>query len=179
MAWTVSIDWREMDPSDLERAEGDLTTQATVLRPEDLRTCVTRVIDCYDPDGQVERDQKEQALRQLRLISHRDGGYSIAGRLTGAVGAQLVALLSPLARPRPAEPAAVGDSAVVDSGVAGSDVAGSDVAGSDVAGSDVAGSDVADPARSGSSTAASSNGTATPSPAVRRLAEARPVARRA
>lgn len=54
-----------MDPHDLERAESDLTTQATVLRPEDLRTCATRLIDCYDPDGQVERDQKEQALRQL------------------------------------------------------------------------------------------------------------------
>lgn len=118
-----------MDPSDLERAESDLTTQAALFRPEDLRACVTRMVDCYDPDGQVERDQKEQTLRQLRLIAHRDGGYSITGRLTGAVGAQLVALLSPLARPRPAEPAPVAEAAdpgaPSDAGEAGATVTGS------------------------------------------------------
>lgn len=137
-----------MDSNDLERAESDLTAQASVFRPEDLRTCVSRLIDCYNPDGQVERDQKEQALRQLRLIAHRDGGYSIVGRLTGAVGAQLVALLSPMARPRPADPAPVTDRAVTDRAVT-------------------------DRAVADSPTATCGSGTAPPSAAARRLAEVR------
>ena len=91
-------------PEALDRAEHDLTVHAGVLRPEDLRAAATKIIECYDPDGQAERDRKTEALRELRLVSHRDGSYSIAGRLTGVVGAQLYRLLTPLAKPRPAEP---------------------------------------------------------------------------
>lgn len=88
----------------LDQAEHDLTVHATVLRPEDLRTACQRLIECYDPDGQEERDRHQDQLRELRLVAHRDGGYSITGRLTGTLGAQLLALLSPLARPRSTDP---------------------------------------------------------------------------
>lgn len=41
-----------------------LTVHASALRPEDLRSTATKRVDCYDPDGQDERDRKNDALRE-------------------------------------------------------------------------------------------------------------------
>ena len=95
-----SVDHRGFDPADLEAAEGLLAQFATAFGPADLRPLAQQVVDRIDPDGTVPADQLNTERRHLGLRKTRDGMFTLEGRLTGAVGAKLHAVLSPLAVPR-------------------------------------------------------------------------------
>ncbi len=86
---------------DVETAEKLLTDYAPVLGPKDLRRYALRVVDAADPDGpEPVDDQLQQDRRYLELKHRRDGMWHLEGRLTNTVGAQLNAILDPLAKPR-------------------------------------------------------------------------------
>ena len=58
-------------------------------------------MDAADPDGpEPVDDQLQQDRRYLELNQRRDGMWHLQGKLTATVGAQLNAILDPLARPR-------------------------------------------------------------------------------
>ena len=84
---------------DVETAERLLSDYAPVLGPTDLRRYALRVVEAADPDGpEPVDDQLQQDRRYLELKQRRDGMWQLQGRLTSAVGAQLNAVLDPLAR---------------------------------------------------------------------------------
>ncbi len=84
---------------DVEIAERLLSDYAPVLGPTDLRRYALRVVEAADPDGpEPVDDQLQQDRRYLELKQRRDGMWQLQGRLTSAVGAQLNAVLDPLAR---------------------------------------------------------------------------------
>jgi Domain of unknown function (DUF222) len=90
-----------LNPDDVETAEQLLTDYAPVLAPSDLRRYALRVVDAADPDGpEPIDDQRQQDRRYLELKQRRDGMWHLQGRLSPAVGAQLHAVLDPLARLR-------------------------------------------------------------------------------
>jgi hypothetical protein len=83
-----------------DRAEEILTRNALTFGPVDLRRIAVHLVDAIQPDGTLPREQLNSDRRFLHLTSRRDGSYLLEGRLTGSVGAQLNAILSPLAKPR-------------------------------------------------------------------------------
>jgi Domain of unknown function (DUF222)/HNH endonuclease len=88
-----------LNPADVAAAERLLTDYAPVLGPADLRRYALRVVDAADPDGpEPVDDQLQQDRRYLELRQRRDGMWHVQGRLTATVGAQLQAVLDPLAR---------------------------------------------------------------------------------
>ena len=90
-----------LHPDDVETAEQLLTDYAPVLGPKDLQRYALQVVDAADPDGpEPVDDQLQQDRRYLELKQRRDGMWQLQGRLTTTVGAQLNAILDPLARPR-------------------------------------------------------------------------------
>jgi hypothetical protein len=90
-----------LNPADVETAERLLCDYAPVLGPADLRRYALRVVDAADPDGpEPVDDQLQQQRRYLELKQRRDGMWHLQGRLTATVGAQLRAVLDPLARLR-------------------------------------------------------------------------------
>jgi Domain of unknown function (DUF222) len=59
------------------------------------------VVDAADPDGpEPIDDQRQQDRRCVELQQRRDGMWHLQGRLTNTLGAQLNAILDPLAKPR-------------------------------------------------------------------------------
>ena len=95
------VDHRGFDPADLDAADGLLAQFASTFAPKELRLLVRQVVDRIDPDGTRPQDDLNQDRRHLTLRALRDGTYSLEGRLTGAVGAKLNAVLGPLAKLRP------------------------------------------------------------------------------
>ena len=90
-----------LHPDDVETAEKLLTDYAPVLGPKELHRYALKVIDAADPDGpEPVDDQLQQDRRYLELKHRRDGMWALQGRLTNTVGAQLNAILDPLAKPR-------------------------------------------------------------------------------
>jgi Domain of unknown function (DUF222) len=90
-----------LDPADVETAEHLLAEYAPILGPSDLRRFAHAVVAAADPDGpEPVDDQLQHARRYLELIQRRDGMWQLKGRLTATVGAQLNAILDPLAKPR-------------------------------------------------------------------------------
>ena len=74
---------------------------APVFGPTDLHRFALQVVDAADPDGpEPVDDQLQQDRRHLDLKQRRDGMWALQGRLTGTLGAQLNAILDPLARHR-------------------------------------------------------------------------------
>lgn len=90
-----------LDPAQVAQAEQTLTDQARVFGPKDLRLIASRLADALDPDGPEPDDTVAQQRRNLELRPLRDGMWRIEGRLTATAGAQLNALLGPLAKPQP------------------------------------------------------------------------------
>ncbi len=90
----------DLDPAAAVDVEQTLTEHARTFGPKDLRLISRRLVDALDPDG-TEPDSAQQERRHLELRQLRNGMWRIEGRLTGATGAQLSALLGPLAKPRP------------------------------------------------------------------------------
>jgi hypothetical protein len=90
-----------LDPGDAATAEKLLTDYAPVLGPKELHRYALQVIDAADPDGpQPIDEQRQQDRRSLELKQRRDGMWALQARLTTTVGAQLNAILDPLAKPR-------------------------------------------------------------------------------
>ena len=96
-----TVDHRGFDPADLDTADGLLAQFATTFPPKELRLLAAQVVDRIDPDGSRPQDDVNRDRRHLTLRALRDGTYFLEGRLTGAVGAKLHAVLGPLAKPRP------------------------------------------------------------------------------
>jgi hypothetical protein len=91
----------DLNPEDVETAERLLSDYAPVLAPTDLRRYALRVVDAADPDGPEPIDEQlQQERRYLELKQRKDGMWHLQGRLTATVGAQLQAVLDPLARLR-------------------------------------------------------------------------------
>jgi hypothetical protein len=62
------------------------------------------VVDAADPDGPAPVDDAlQQDRRYLELKLRRDGMWWLQGKLTSTLGAQLNAILDPLATPRSIE----------------------------------------------------------------------------
>lgn len=90
-----------LDPEAVQTAEELLTGHALILGPSELRRFALAVVDAADPDGpEPIDDQQQQDRRSVELKQRRDGMWHLHGRLTSAVGAQLNAILEPLAKPR-------------------------------------------------------------------------------
>jgi Domain of unknown function (DUF222)/HNH endonuclease len=90
-----------LNPEDVATAEKLLTDYAPVLGPTDLHRYALQVVDAADPDGpEPVDDQLQQDRRYVELKQRRDGMWALRGKLTNTVGAQLNAILDPLAKPR-------------------------------------------------------------------------------
>jgi Domain of unknown function (DUF222) len=91
----------DLDPADVEQAEQLLTDHAPILNSADLRRFANAVVNAADPDGpEPVNDQLQQDRRYMELKQRRDGMWHLKGRLTNILGAQLNAILDPLAKPR-------------------------------------------------------------------------------
>ena len=95
------VDHSGFAATDLEKADRLLAQFATTFAPKELRQLAQQVIDRIDPDGTRPQEDLNRNRRHLTLRPTRDGMYALEGRLTGAVGAKLNAVLGPLAKPRP------------------------------------------------------------------------------
>jgi hypothetical protein len=90
-----------LDSEAVNTAEQLLTDYAPVLEPTELKRFAMRVVDAADPDGaEPVDDQLQQDRRYVELRQRRDGMWQLRGKLTSTVGAQLTAILDPLAKPR-------------------------------------------------------------------------------
>lgn len=96
----AKVDRPGFDPADVDRGEQTLTEFAATFGPKDLQVCVDRFVDHIDPDGSRPRDELNADRRHVELRSRMDGSWVGQFQLTGALGAKLQALLSPLAKPR-------------------------------------------------------------------------------
>lgn len=96
----AKVDHRGFDPADLDAGEQLLAAHTATLGPEDLRELAARVIDRIDPDGTRPQDDLNADRRHFAFRKTQDGMFAVEGRLTGAVGAKLNAVLGPLAAPR-------------------------------------------------------------------------------
>jgi Domain of unknown function (DUF222) len=90
-----------LDAEAVNTAEQLLADYAPVLEPSELKRFAMRVVDAADPDGaEPVDDQLQQDRRYVELRQRRDGMWQLRGKLTSTVGAQLTAILDPLAKPR-------------------------------------------------------------------------------
>ena len=94
------VDHRGFDPADLDAADKLLAQFAATFAPRQLHLLAAQVVDRIDPDGSRPREDLNADRRHLNVRPARDGMYAVEGRLTGAVGAKLHAVLGPLAKPR-------------------------------------------------------------------------------
>lgn len=95
----TSVDLRGFDTAAIEAGEKLLTRFATTFGPKDLRILAAQVVNGIDPDGTRPLDDVNHDRRHLTIRQHPDGSYVGEFRLTGAVGAKLTSILSPLAAP--------------------------------------------------------------------------------
>jgi hypothetical protein len=94
------IDTPGLQPVEVEQAEKLLAHYAVDFGPVELRRIAGRIVDAIHPDGSVPQEQLCRDRRELTLAPLADGSWTLRGRLTPALGAQLAAALTPLARPR-------------------------------------------------------------------------------
>ncbi len=85
-----------------ESVEQTLVEEAGRFDPDTLAKLARRVAACLDPDGTLASDDDQQRRRTAALTSNRDGSGELQAHLTPAALARLQAVLSPLAKPRPA-----------------------------------------------------------------------------
>jgi hypothetical protein len=96
----ASVDHRGFDPADLDLADELLAGFTRTFGPKELADVATRVVERIDPDGTRPKDELDADRRHLAFRKTRDDMWLVEGRLTGAVGSKLRAVLSPLAAPR-------------------------------------------------------------------------------
>lgn len=93
------IDRPYVDPAAVRGVEMRLVAEATLSGPKELRQLADRLTATVQPTQATDRDRVNHDRRYLRLSDTADGMVAIEGRLTAGLGAQVRALLSPLARP--------------------------------------------------------------------------------
>jgi hypothetical protein len=94
----------DLDPEAVQTAERLLSEHAALLEPKDLHRFALSVVDAADPDGPAPVDDAlQQDRRYLELKLRRDGMWWLQGKLISTLGAQLNAILDPLATPRSSE----------------------------------------------------------------------------
>ena len=96
----AGVDHRGFDPADLDLGDRLLADYASAFGPQELRVIARQVVDRIDPDGTRPQEELNADRRHLELRKLKDGMYGVEGRLTGAVGAKLQAVLGALSRPR-------------------------------------------------------------------------------
>jgi hypothetical protein len=92
-----------LPPEQFAKAERILVTAATRITPKELTGVGLQLIDTIDPDGAQPSEQEQRRHRSLAVQERRDGGVEGRFRLSAGAGAKLLAVLQPLAAPRPAE----------------------------------------------------------------------------
>ncbi len=106
-------------PSALRAKHGDgleryLLGEAQITNPAAVAD-TGRLAQAYlDPDGRLASDEDHQRLRGLTIRPNTDGSSDIRGRLTPECTAAALAVLEPLAAPKPATPATAADAATAD-----------------------------------------------------------------
>ena len=91
-----------------EHAEGlerFLVDQAHITSPDQVTRIGLHALALIDPDGTLATDEDHQRLRGLTFTPNSDGSSTIRGRLTPQCAAVALAVLDPLAKPKPATPA--------------------------------------------------------------------------
>jgi hypothetical protein len=96
----AAVDRAGFDPADIAAGEQILTDAAVQVGPKDLQGLTDRFVDAINPDGSRPREELNADRRFLLMRPTKDGAYRGEFRLTGALGAKLEAVLSPLSRPR-------------------------------------------------------------------------------
>jgi hypothetical protein len=104
---TAAVDALSDAVPDAERrdAEERLLAAAAWSDPVQLRKLATAQAARVDPAGAGDLERREQAMlaaREFTVSRDRDGMHRLAGRLDPLGAAQLLAVLDPLAAPRPA-----------------------------------------------------------------------------
>jgi hypothetical protein len=92
-----------VDAEQREQAETMLVEQARTLDSLALRYAARQILAWLDQDGPEPADPPEGPVNELHLDKYRDGHVRFVGKLGPEAGALLVGLLSPLAKPRPAD----------------------------------------------------------------------------
>jgi hypothetical protein len=95
-----SVDRPGLDPQEVDEAERILARHALTFGPHELRKIARHLIDAIHPDGTLPEEELIRDRRDLRLTRLTDGSFRVEGRLTPSLGAQLNAVLCPLAKPR-------------------------------------------------------------------------------
>lgn len=94
----------ELSTAEVEQAETALVDYAAAFGPRGLHRVADKIVDVLIPDGTPPRDPLVDGRRGITIgKQRRDGTATIRGVLTPEVRAQLWAVLSPLAAPRPTE----------------------------------------------------------------------------
>jgi Domain of unknown function (DUF222)/HNH endonuclease len=96
----ASVDRPGFDQGDIAAGEELLTGFAASFGPRELSALAEKTVDAINPDGTLAKEQLNNDRRHLILRQSRDGAYVGEFRLTGTLGAKLLAVLSPLAKPR-------------------------------------------------------------------------------
>ena len=94
------VDRPGFNPADIAAGETLLTRFAHSFGPKELSQLAEKTVDAIDPDGTLATEQVNTDRRRFSIRPTRDGAYTGEFRLTGSLGAKLVAVLSPLAKPR-------------------------------------------------------------------------------
>jgi hypothetical protein len=93
----------EVDPQERELAERTLAEAAHTLDPTAVARLGRAIQARLDQDGRPPSEREPRApVNDLRWVARRDGGLVFKGHLGAEGAALLAALLSPLAKPRPA-----------------------------------------------------------------------------
>lgn len=92
--------------SEREQYEKTLVDLARTTGPTQVRKACAHLLERLAQDEKPkDSDEKELAkpLRELHIVRRRDGRYGLSGELDAETGSLLRTVLSPLAKPRPAE----------------------------------------------------------------------------
>jgi Domain of unknown function (DUF222) len=81
-----------------------LVDQAHITSPDQVARIGLHALAVIDPDGTLANDEDHQRLRALTFTANSDGSSTIRGRLTPECAAVALAVLDPLAKPKPATP---------------------------------------------------------------------------
>lgn len=91
-------------PQTLIDLERELVAGSATLSTRELRKLAQTSVEDAATDASRSASALAKDRRHLRLTGNADGSMTIEGRLVGTVGASLLAILRPLAKPRPDSP---------------------------------------------------------------------------